>query len=200
MDPILVDVNVHPSKLEVRLSKETELHDLIRDGIKDVFKQQQLIPSAQLPKKSAPVIKNEQQFITFDEKPAEKKVPEKSTAPSYSPMKLSSVVKEPVDAEEELPPLQFDAPPIVDQEQTLEVSDVSAEEPETFEQECHEEEQQPASERVPIMYRSARCTGLIYWHKTKTACILSTSTPPKNVLNMSTSVKRWGRLSLRCRR
>lgn len=39
MDPILVDVNVHPSKLEVRLSKETELHDLIRDGIKDVFKQ-----------------------------------------------------------------------------------------------------------------------------------------------------------------
>lgn len=152
MDPILVDVNVHPSKLEVRLSKETELHDLIRDGIKDVFKQQQLIPSAQVPKKSAPAIKNEQQFITFDEKPPEKKVPEKSTAPSYSPMKLSSVVKEPVDAEEKLPPLQFDAPPIVDQEQTLEVSDVSAEQPETFEQECHEEQPQPASDRVPIMY------------------------------------------------
>ncbi|CAL1523611.1 DNA mismatch repair protein MutL [Bacillus subtilis] len=159
MDPILVDVNVHPSKLEVRLSKETELHDLIRDGIKDVFKQQQLIPSAQLPKKSAPVIKNEQQFITFDEKPPERKVPEKSHASSYSPMKLSSVVKEPVDAEEELPPLQFDAPPIVDQEQTLEVSDVSAEEPETFEQECHEEQQQPASERVPIMYPIGQMHG-----------------------------------------
>ncbi len=158
MDPILVDVNVHPSKLEVRLSKETELHDLIRDGIKDVFKQEQLIPSAQLPKKSAPAIKNEQQFITFDEKPAEKKVPEKSTAPSYSPMKLSSVVKELVDVEEELPPLQFDAPPIVDQEQTLEVSDVSEEEPETFEQECHEE-QQPASERVPIMYPIGQMHG-----------------------------------------
>lgn len=159
MDPILVDVNVHPSKLEVRLSKETELHDLIRDGIKNVFKQQQLIPSAQLPKKSAPAIKNEQQFITFDEKPPERKVPEKSTAPSYSPMKLSSVVKEPVDAEEELPPLQFDAPPIVDQEQTIEVSDVSAEEPETFEQECHEEQQQPASERVPIMYPIGQMHG-----------------------------------------
>ncbi|MEC4030421.1 DNA mismatch repair endonuclease MutL [Bacillus subtilis] len=159
MDPILVDVNVHPSKLEVRLSKETELHDLIRDGIKDVFKQQQLIPSAQLPKKSAPVIKNEQQFITFDEKPPEKKVPEKSTAPSYSPMKLSSVVKEPVDVEEKLPPLQFDAPPIVDQEQTLEVSDVSEEQPETFEQECHEEQQQPASDRVPIMYPIGQMHG-----------------------------------------
>ncbi|MDP4102512.1 MAG: DNA mismatch repair endonuclease MutL [Bacillota bacterium] len=159
MDPILVDVNVHPSKLEVRLSKETELHDLIRDGIKDVFKQQQLIPSAQVPKKSAPAIKNEQQFITFDEKPPEKKVPEKSTAPSYSPRKLSSVVKEPVDAEEKLPPLQFDAPPIVDQEQTREVSDVSEELPETFEQECHEEQQQPASERVPIMYPIGQMHG-----------------------------------------
>lgn len=147
MDPILVDVNVHPSKLEVRLSKETELHDLIRDGIKDVFKQQQLIPSAQLPKKSAPVIKNEQQFITFDEKPAERKVPEKAPAPSYSPMKLSSVVKEPVDAEEELPPLQFNAPPIVDEEQSIEVPDVSEEQPE------------PTPERVPIMYPIGQMHG-----------------------------------------
>lgn len=159
MDPILVDVNVHPSKLEVRLSKETELHDLIRDGIKDVFKQQQLIPSAQLPKKSAPAIKNEQQIITFDEKPAEKKVPEKSTAPSYSPMKLSSVVKEPVDAEEELPPLHFDAPPIDDEEQTLEVSSVSEEQPETYEQEYHEEQPPPTSERVPIMYPIGQMHG-----------------------------------------
>ncbi len=159
MDPILVDVNVHPSKLEVRLSKETELHDLIRDGIKDVFKQQQLIPSAQLPKKSAPAIKNEQQFITFDEKPAEKKVPEKSTAPSYSPMKLSSVVKEPADAEEELPPLHFDAAPIDDEEQTLEVSSVSEEQSETYEQEYHEEQPQATSERVPIMYPIGQMHG-----------------------------------------
>lgn len=159
MDPILVDVNVHPSKLEVRLSKETELHDLIRDGIKDVFKQQQLIPSAQLPKKSAPAIKNEQQFITFDEKPAERKVPEKPTAPSYSPMKLSSVVKEEVDAEEELPPIQFDAQPIVDQEQTLEVSDVSEEQTETYEQEYHEDQPQATSERVPIMYPIGQMHG-----------------------------------------
>ncbi|MCY7763353.1 DNA mismatch repair endonuclease MutL [Bacillus spizizenii] len=160
MDPILVDVNVHPSKLEVRLSKETELHDLIRDGIKDVFKQQQLIPSAQLPKRSAPAIKNEQQFITFDEKPAERKVPEKAPAPSYSPMKLSSVVKEPVNTEEELPSAQFDAPPIVDQDQSIEAPDVSEDQPGALEQEHHQEEQpEPTSERVPIMYPIGQMHG-----------------------------------------
>jgi DNA mismatch repair protein MutL len=50
MDPILVDVNVHPAKLEVRLSKEDELYRLIADGVKAEFKQKQLIP-ANLPKK-----------------------------------------------------------------------------------------------------------------------------------------------------
>ncbi|GEK24344.1 DNA mismatch repair endonuclease MutL [Bacillus spizizenii] len=160
MDPILVDVNVHPSKLEVRLSKETELHDLIRDGIKDVFKQQQLIPSAQLPKKSAPAIKNEQQFITFDEKPAERKVPEKAPAPSYSPMKLSSVVKERVNTEEELPSAQFDTPPSFDQEHRIEVPDVSEDQPVAFEQEHHQEEHpEPTSERVPIMYPIGQMHG-----------------------------------------
>ncbi|WP_163102293.1 DNA mismatch repair endonuclease MutL [Peribacillus alkalitolerans] len=45
MDPILVDVNVHPSKMEVRLSKESELNDLVLSLIKDAFSKQSLIPS-----------------------------------------------------------------------------------------------------------------------------------------------------------
>ncbi|MBM7094261.1 DNA mismatch repair endonuclease MutL [Bacillus sp. H-16] len=44
MDPILIDVNVHPSKLEVRLSKEQELTELIAETIKDTFKKTTLIP------------------------------------------------------------------------------------------------------------------------------------------------------------
>ena len=66
MDPLLVDVNVHPSKLEVRLSKEAELNELITNGIKDVFKQQQLIPSVEIPKTKAIKPTDHQQQFTFE--------------------------------------------------------------------------------------------------------------------------------------
>lgn len=54
MDPVLVDVNVHPTKLEVRLSKEDQLFDLIVAKIREAFKDQLLIPKNDLKSKYEP--------------------------------------------------------------------------------------------------------------------------------------------------
>ncbi|MFE8699166.1 DNA mismatch repair endonuclease MutL [Cytobacillus sp. FJAT-54145] len=68
MDPLLVDVNVHPSKMDVRLSKEHELNELVTSTIKNTFKKEELIPSGytQL-KREKP--KSEQTFFELDHLP-----------------------------------------------------------------------------------------------------------------------------------
>jgi len=44
MDPLLIDVNVHPTKQEVRLSKEKELMALLSETIREALVHKQLIP------------------------------------------------------------------------------------------------------------------------------------------------------------
>ncbi|MEH6990610.1 DNA mismatch repair endonuclease MutL [Cytobacillus firmus] len=71
MDPLLVDVNVHPSKMEVRLSKEHELNDLVSGALKAAFKKEELIPSGfTQPKSLKP--KSEQTALDLDHLPEQR--------------------------------------------------------------------------------------------------------------------------------
>ncbi|MGM7701259.1 DNA mismatch repair endonuclease MutL [Pseudalkalibacillus sp. Hm43] len=65
LDPILVDVNVHPGKLEARFSKEQELSEAIETGIKNALKQTELIPHASR-KSHVSKPKTEQSSFSFD--------------------------------------------------------------------------------------------------------------------------------------
>mgnify|MGYP002376339580 CR=1 FL=1 len=83
MDPILVDVNVHPAKLEVRLSKEQELNQLVSETIKAAFKKKELIPSGFAPVKKQK-IQAEQTIMQLDHLP-EKIVNRPETVKSVRP-------------------------------------------------------------------------------------------------------------------
>ncbi|MFP7169204.1 DNA mismatch repair endonuclease MutL [Terribacillus sp. FSL K6-0262] len=67
MDPVLVDVNVHPAKLEVRFSKEKELFDAVEQVVGKALRQQRLIPEAVAPKQKKVEERSEQQSFTFFE-------------------------------------------------------------------------------------------------------------------------------------
>ena len=57
-DPTLLDVNIHPSKLDIRFSNFEELNKLIKDTIDNALKDKMLIPSISIVETSSPKVEN----------------------------------------------------------------------------------------------------------------------------------------------
>ncbi|PLR77099.1 DNA mismatch repair endonuclease MutL [Bacillus sp. V3-13] len=156
MDPLLVDVNVHPSKMEVRLSKEQELYELISNGIKQTFKSKTLIPTGFIhERKTRPV--SVQTALELDHLPAKENQHDQlfNSGRSVDGSRNESTIKEPPNntfqPAEDTQPIISAEPPALEQEvfeQPADDDDIS-----------FEKTDQQLPERVPPLYPIGQMHG-----------------------------------------
>lgn len=96
LDPNLVDINVHPTKQEVRLANEAKIADLISEGIRERLSDQNLIPDAvkNLNRKTTTQTYRPEQ-ITFDAIPTLDKIDQTVREPKTS-VSMDEKISEPV--------------------------------------------------------------------------------------------------------
>lgn len=164
MDPVLVDFNVHPAKLEVRFSKEKELVDLLEQTVKQALRQQSLIPEMtqkpQKPKQSVQHVFDFSKEPDLKESDRDRKngfVPESDAQVAYD----QKTTREYSTQDMPIPPL----PSEEQSDRTMYATDMLHEEalattyPSDLLQEPKEERENHPSDRVPVMYPIGQLHG-----------------------------------------
>ncbi|MDY7044995.1 DNA mismatch repair endonuclease MutL [Virgibacillus sp. M23] len=152
MDPILVDVNVHPTKLEVRFSKDKELFTAIENTIKSKFKDITLIPEIQ----QKPIVREKtvQDSLSFNdqiEKPRKQAWSNEKIYEGQQPIHQVSTPEAEQETEDLQPDLQI--------EQVTSKAENSAEKSPTVPEVEDRLEATQHIRRVPVMYPIGQLQG-----------------------------------------
>ncbi|GAA2914675.1 DNA mismatch repair endonuclease MutL [Enterococcus pseudoavium] len=143
MDPLLVDVNVHPTKQEVRLSKEKELMNLISHAIAESLRQINLIPDVgENPsfKRKVEKIQTEQLDLPLEEQPKKKSDLnyDPKTGIFYVEPKVAEDTEVPVAFQEKKVENNFSAPLLEEKISLVSETAVPLETPAVAEETCEE--------------------------------------------------------------
>ncbi len=81
-DPSLVEVNVHPAKHEIRLSKDDSLSQLVRKGISQALRQATMAPHVSLAKKESMPVPQNWDYVLWNQEAPNPYQTQESTEPS----------------------------------------------------------------------------------------------------------------------
>lgn len=146
MDPVLVDVNVHPTKLEVRFSKDKELFAAVEETIREAFRKISLIPEMEQ-KQPEQVKQSVQNTMTFDE-------PKQETTSRYAEQQVNEFrpdisVNKPMNLEQQHYSLDnYSENPVAD---TFH--------PVSFKTPAEDSHESSSEQRVPVMYPIGQLHG-----------------------------------------
>ena len=100
IDSLLIDVNVHPQKMDVKFSTENNVYNLVKEALIDGIRKIQIIPTANVVKEKEVIIPlNFDEYLKLDEVKEEKKETsvvylEEKHEIKYTPTKQKPIVKE----------------------------------------------------------------------------------------------------------
>ncbi|MBO5228719.1 MAG: DNA mismatch repair endonuclease MutL [Lachnospiraceae bacterium] len=88
IDPLLLDVNVHPSKMELRFRNAEEIYQLIMQAVRDAFTHKEMIPRVPVPEAKVTEVKVPvSATVNNDASPTTSNITSNNTQTKYEPVK-----------------------------------------------------------------------------------------------------------------